>query len=134
VQRDSGQVRTLAIPLRVKQGINAWMIAAKIEDGRLLRPLSKSGKLIGDALGDWAVWSVVEQSWIGSEFDSDSVIDCRMDALLTAQIPFCRLYGHMTQQELDLLEFAAGRMAEPSARTTQIVGSQPIDSSSEPGP
>jgi hypothetical protein len=38
------------------------MTAAKIEDGRLLRPLSKSGKLIGDELGDWAIWSVVEQS------------------------------------------------------------------------
>src|SRR3979409_2150658 len=38
------------------------MIAAKIEDGRLLRPLSKSGKVIGDELGDWAIRSVVEQS------------------------------------------------------------------------
>jgi integrase len=57
-----GRVRTVAIPLWVKQGINAWMIAAKIEAGRLLRPLSKSGKLIGDELGDWAIWSVVEQS------------------------------------------------------------------------
>jgi integrase len=52
----------VAIPLWVKHGIDAWMIAAKIEDGRLLRPLSKSGKLIGDELGDWAIWSVVEQS------------------------------------------------------------------------
>ena len=57
-----GRVRTVAIPVWVKQGINAWMSAAKIEDGRLLRPLSKSGKLIGDELGDWAIWSVVEQS------------------------------------------------------------------------
>jgi integrase len=57
-----GRVRTVAIPVWVKQGINAWMVAAKIEDGRLLRPLSKSGKLIGDELGDWAIWSVVEQS------------------------------------------------------------------------
>jgi integrase len=57
-----GRVRTVAIPVWVKQGINAWMIAAKIEDGRLLRPLSKSGKLIGDELGAWAVWSVVEQA------------------------------------------------------------------------
>jgi integrase len=56
-----GRVRTVAIPVWVKHGINAWMIAAKIEDGRLLRPLSKSGKLIGDELGDWAIWSVVEQ-------------------------------------------------------------------------
>ncbi len=57
-----GRVRTVAIPLWVKQAIDAWMVAAKIEKGRLLRPLSKSGKLIGDELGDWAIWSVVEQS------------------------------------------------------------------------
>lgn len=44
----AGRVRTVAIPLWVKQGINAWMIAAKIEEGRLLRPLSKSGKLISN--------------------------------------------------------------------------------------
>jgi integrase len=57
-----GRVRTVAIPLWVKQAIDAWMAAAKIEKGRLLRPLSKSGKVIGDELGDWAIWSVVEQS------------------------------------------------------------------------
>jgi integrase len=56
-----GRVRTVAIPLWVKKAIDAWMVAAKIEKGRLLRPLSKSGKLIGDELGDWAIWSVVEQ-------------------------------------------------------------------------
>jgi integrase len=57
-----GRVRTVAIPLWIKQAIDAWMVTAKIEKGRLLRPLSKSGKLIGDQLGDWAIWSVVEQS------------------------------------------------------------------------
>jgi len=36
--------------------------AAKIDKGRLLRPLSKSGKILRDELGDWAIWSVVEQS------------------------------------------------------------------------
>jgi integrase len=57
-----GRVRTVAVPRWVKQAIDAWMVAAKIEKGRLLRPLSKSGKVIGDELGDWAIWSVVEQS------------------------------------------------------------------------
>ena len=46
----------------VKHGINAWMTAAGIEDGRLLRSVSKSGKVNRDTLSDWAVWSVVEQS------------------------------------------------------------------------
>jgi hypothetical protein len=38
------------------------MIAAGIEDGRLLRSVSKSGKVNRDTLSDWAIWSVVEQS------------------------------------------------------------------------
>jgi integrase len=57
-----GRVRTVAVPVWVKQGINAWTTAAGIEDGRLLRSVAKSGKLNGDTLSDWAVWSVVEQS------------------------------------------------------------------------
>jgi integrase len=55
------RIRTVAIPVWVKQGINAWMTAAAIEDGRLLRSISKGGK-VGNSLSDWAVWSVVEQS------------------------------------------------------------------------
>ncbi|WP_433970226.1 tyrosine-type recombinase/integrase [Tunturiibacter gelidiferens] len=56
------RIRTVAIPIWVKHGINAWMTAAGIEDGRLLRSVSKSGKINRDTLSDWAVWSVVEQS------------------------------------------------------------------------
>jgi len=56
------RVRTVAIPIWVKNGINAWMTAASIEDGRLLRSVSKSGKVNRESLSDWAVWSVVEQS------------------------------------------------------------------------
>jgi hypothetical protein len=50
---DVDHIRNVAISLWPKHGIDAWMIAAKVEDGRLPRPLSKSGKLIGDELGDW---------------------------------------------------------------------------------
>jgi integrase len=62
IRGKGGRIRTVAVPIWVKQGINAWMTAAKIEDGRLLRPVSKSGKIPRDELGDWAIWSVVEQS------------------------------------------------------------------------
>jgi integrase len=57
-----GRIRTVAVPIWVKQGIDVWMAAARIEKGRLLRPISKSGKILRDELGDWAIWSVVEQS------------------------------------------------------------------------
>ena len=55
-------IRTVAVPMWIKQGINAWMTAAGVEDGRLLRRVTKAGKPKGDGLSDWAVWSVVEQA------------------------------------------------------------------------
>jgi integrase len=56
------RIRTVAIPIWGKQGINAWMTAAGVEDGRLLRSVSKNGKVNRETLSDWAVWSIVEQS------------------------------------------------------------------------
>ncbi len=55
------RVRTIAVPLWIKQGINAWMIEAAIEGGPLLRSIHKGGK-VGKGLSDWAVWDVVRQS------------------------------------------------------------------------
>jgi site-specific recombinase XerD len=56
------RVRTVAVPMWVKQAVNAWTTAASIEEGKLLRAVLKSGKVVGESLSDWAVWSVVEQS------------------------------------------------------------------------
>jgi integrase len=55
------RIRTVAVPVWVKQGVDAWRTAAGIEKGRLLRSIAKGGEH-GESLGDWAVWSVVEQS------------------------------------------------------------------------
>ena len=55
------RIRTVAIPVWVKHGIDAWMTAVGIEEGPLLRSIAKGGKL-GESLSNWAVWSVVEQS------------------------------------------------------------------------
>jgi integrase len=57
-----GRRRTVAVPVWVKRGIDAWTSAAQLVSGRLLRPLSKSGRVLGEELSDWAVWSVVESS------------------------------------------------------------------------
>ena len=56
-----GRIRTVAVPLWVKQGINTWQTAARIEEGPLLRSVTKGGR-VGPSLSDWAIWSVVEQS------------------------------------------------------------------------
>ena len=55
-------VRTVAIPIWLKHAIDVWMTAPRIDKGRMLRSITKSGKLNGDCLSDWAVWSIVERS------------------------------------------------------------------------
>ena len=56
-----GRIRTVAIPVWVKKGIDAWRDAAKIDEGPLLRSLNKVGK-VGESLSDWAIWAVVTES------------------------------------------------------------------------
>jgi integrase len=56
------RIRTVAVPIRVKQGIEEWTAAAEIDKGGLLRSVSKSGKVNRDSLSDWNPWSVVEHS------------------------------------------------------------------------
>ena len=55
------RVRTVAVPIWIKQAVDVWTAAAKIETGSLLRAVTKGGKVKG-CLSDWAIWSVVEQS------------------------------------------------------------------------
>jgi len=57
-----GRVRTVAVPLWVKHLMDAWTAAAGHRGGQLLRPVLKGGRVVGEGLSDWAVWSVVEQS------------------------------------------------------------------------
>ena len=56
-----GRVRTVAVPLWVKHAINAWLAAAQIGEGPLLRQIRKGGK-VGQSLSDWAVWDIVQQA------------------------------------------------------------------------
>lgn len=56
-----GRIRTVAVPVWVKNGINAWQTAAGIEEGPLFRSIRKGGK-VGASLSDWAVWAVVTEA------------------------------------------------------------------------
>ena len=56
------RVRSVAVPGWVKQGIDEWVAAAKIAEGRLLRAIHKGGRVYGEGLSGWAIWSVVEQA------------------------------------------------------------------------
>ena len=102
-----GRIRSVAVPIWVKQGIDAWIAATKIEKGGLLRPFSKSGKMVGEELGDWAICSVVERSskQIGIEHFGAHDLRCTCDKL-------CRKNGG----DLEQIKFLLGHS---SIQTTE---------------
>jgi integrase len=52
--------RTVPVPAWVKVRIEEWVLAADIYKGRLFRPVTKGGKLTGEALSDEkAIWYIV---------------------------------------------------------------------------
>lgn len=60
----------------------------------------------------------------GGRLEPDPVVHCIAQALAACDITFGRLNAHVPEQELDLLQFAAGLVAQPSARAAQIVRAQ----------
>jgi hypothetical protein len=60
----------------------------------------------------------------GIWFDSDAIIDRRSNPLLAAKVSLGCLNRDMSQQELDLFQFAACSVAQTSARPTQVMRGQ----------
>ena len=71
-----GRVRTVAVPMWVKQGINAWQAAGSVEEGPLFRSIRKGGK-VGESLSDWAVWAVVTEAAKEIGFENFGAHDLR---------------------------------------------------------
>lgn len=59
--------------------------------------------------------------------DPKPVVHGVPELLLAAEVAFGRLNRHVAQQELNLVEFAAGQVAEPGARTTEVMWREPVD-------
>ncbi len=55
------RIRTVAVRVWVKIGINAWQNAGRVEEGPLFRSIRKGGK-VGESLSDWAIWAVVTEA------------------------------------------------------------------------
>lgn len=52
--------RTVPVPAAVKVRIEEWVLAADIYEGKPFRPVTKGGKLAGQALSDEkAIWYIV---------------------------------------------------------------------------
>jgi hypothetical protein len=60
----------------------------------------------------------------GIWFDSDAIIDRRPNPLLAAKVSLGCLNRDMSQQELDLFQFASCSVAKTSARPPQVMRGQ----------
>jgi hypothetical protein len=76
---------------------------------------------------DRAVRPSTQLSCGGVRFDPKPVVHGTSELLLAPQVAFRRLDGHVAQEKLDLLEFAAGKVTQPGVCPTKIVGCQVLD-------
>ncbi len=90
----------------VKNGINAWQTAAKIEEGSLLRSVNKVGK-VGESLSDWAIWPVVTESARQIGIERFSAHDLRQTCA-----KLCRKAGGDLEQIKFLLGHSSTQMTE----------------------
>ncbi len=56
-----GHIRTVPIPDWVIAELNQWLSAAGIERGRILRKVTKMGRIWGDSMTEKAVWHIVKE-------------------------------------------------------------------------
>jgi len=56
-----------------------------------------------------------------NSLDSDVVVHRDPELLLAPEISFSRLYGHVPEEELDLIQFAARDMTQTGARTPEVM-------------
>src|SRR6185312_13966031 len=59
---------------------------------------------------------------LASRFDADFVIHSESELLLADKVNFRRLDGYMTEEKLDLVKVASGKMAETRTGAAKIVG------------
>ncbi len=64
-----GRVRTVAVPLWVKQGIDVWQAVSGVEGGKLFRRMGRGGVVREAGLGAGSIRAIVEQAGhaIGAE-------------------------------------------------------------------
>ena len=72
-----GHVRSVPVPDWVKAAVDDWLEIAGIKSGRLLRCVSKNGKVWGAQITDKVIWHVVRKFAKKSDLGNIAPHDCR---------------------------------------------------------
>src|SRR3984957_4636987 len=102
-----GHIRTIPVPDWVKAGIDAWMTAAGITTGTLLRSINKAGRIWGTGFSPKVIWGVVKQK----------AENCQIPALAPHDLRrTCARLCHQAGGELEQIQFLLGHV---SVQTTE---------------
>jgi integrase len=72
-----GHIRTIPVPDWVKAGIGAWLTAAGMTTGTLLRSINKAGRIWGTGFSPKVIWGVVKEKATGCQIPSLPPLDLR---------------------------------------------------------
>jgi site-specific recombinase XerD len=100
-------MRTIPVPGWVKSVVDAWIIAAQLQNGVLFRAISKTGKVHGEGFTAKVIWSIVREAASGCGFGTIAPHDLRRT---------CARLCHQAGGELEQIQFLLGHV---SIQTTE---------------
>ena len=103
----AGHIRTVPIPLWVKEALDRWTEASGIKHGCLFRAINKSGKIWGDGMTPKVLWEIVKTAADAAGIDKLAPHDLRRT---------CARLCHLAGGELDQIQFLLGHV---SIQTTE---------------
>ena len=102
-----GHIRTVPIPLWVKQAVDAWTESAPIASGRVFRSINRAGKIWGDGMTPKVLWEVVKDAATRAGVEKLAPHELRRT---------CARLCHLSGGELDQIQFLLGHV---SIQTTE---------------
>jgi site-specific recombinase XerD len=102
-----GHIRTVPIPQWVKAGLDQWIVAAKVTEGRIFRRVARAGKVWGKGISQNVVWYVVKTCCQRAGLEHIAPHDLRRT---------CAKLCHTNGGELEQIQFLLGHV---SVQTTE---------------
>ena len=100
-------MRTIPVPSWVKSAVDAWIGAAKLQDGTLFRAIGKTGKVQGHGFTAKVIWSIVREAAMKCGVGIIAPHDLRRT---------CARLCHQAGGELEQIQFLLGHV---SVQTTE---------------
>jgi len=102
-----GHIRTIPIPDWVREQLEEWITAAEIDEGRIFRRVSRSGRSWGAGISEKAVWHIVKDSAMKAGLPNLAPHDLRRT---------CARLCQCVRGELEQIQFLLGHV---SIQTTE---------------